>query len=185
MNKPFLTIITRTYKRPIGLSKNLESVNALLSKDFEQIFIEDNIGVGMLEANRSFQNVSPNGEYVFLLDDDDFIVNKNMIDDLKNVAEKWSNPDVIFFRMIIKNNMNNNLYPTDELCWGNKPIIARIGGSCFVVKNEIYKKFIHNFAHVRCGDFYFIDAVFKSGASCCWLDVIMSETGKVSRGKTE
>lgn len=185
MNKtPFLTIITRKYKRPIGLSKNLESINSLIDKDFEQVFIEDNIGIGMLEANMSFQKINPSGKYVFLLDDDDFITNPNMIGLLKSVYRSH-NPDVIFFRMTIKNNMNNNYYPTDELCWGNKPIIARIGGSCFVVKREIYNKFIHHFAHARCGDFYFIDAVFNSGASVYWLDVKMCETGKVSRGRAE
>lgn len=186
---PFLSIITRVYKRPIGLSKNLESIESLNDKDIEQIFIEDKIGVGMLEANRFFsyekvKNVIC-GEYVFLLDDDDFIVNQNFVSMLKFVVANENNPDVIFFRMTIKNNMNNNLYPTDELCWGNRPIIARIGGSCFVVKKEIYLKFIHNFAHQRCGDFYFINSVFESGATCYWLDYLMCETGKVSRGKAE
>lgn len=181
---PFLSIITRKYKRPHGLSKNLESVKALSDQDYEQIFITDDVGKGLLEANRSFQDVSPSGYMVFLLDDDDFIVNPDMIAELKAIV-KDHNPDVIFFRMIIKNNMNNNWYPTDELCWGNRPVIARIGGSCFVVKNHIYKKFIHNFAHARCGDFYFINAVFESGAKCYWHDKLMCETGRVSRGKPE
>lgn len=183
---PFLSIITRCYKRPVGFTKNLESILELTDKDAEQIYITDKIGIGLYEANKSFGFVKNTikGEYVFLLDDDDFITNPNMVSELKQIA-KEHNPDVIFFRMTIKNGQNNNYYPTDELCWGNKPIIARIGGSCFVVKKEVYNKFIHHFAKTRCGDFYFINEVVNSGASVYWHDVKMCETGKVSRGKPE
>lgn len=186
-DNPFLTIVTRCYKRPKGFAKNQESIRDLTDNDGEQIFIFDNVGHGLLEANRSFSNQTVidmiEGQYVFLLDDDDFIVNPNMITELKNCA--LSNPEVIFFRMTIKNGMNNNHYPTDELCWGVKPIIARIGGSCFVVRTDIYKKFIHEFAKPRCGDFYFIDAVFKNTSNHVWYDKLMCETGKVSYGKAE
>jgi glycosyltransferase involved in cell wall biosynthesis len=186
---PFLSIITRVYKRPQGLAENLLSIDSLTDKDIEQIFITDTIGIGLLRANQSFSDKETRalvtGKYVFLLDDDDKIINPEMTTELKAVADQH-NPDVIFFRMIIKiNQIPGNLYPTDELCWGKKPIIARIGGSCFVVKREIYEKFIHKFGVARCGDFAFIDAVWESGASVYWHDVIMCETGKVSRGKPE
>ncbi len=181
---PFLTIITRCYKRPTGLGANLRSVNKLTFSR-EQIFITDNIGLGLLEANRSFSNPAVleqiKGEYVFLLDDDDFIVNPQMIEDLKAVGDY----DIIFFRMTIKNGQNNNHYPTDELCWGKEPIIARIGGSCMVVKTEWYKKYAHNFGVARCGDFYMLKAMWNDGPKVYWLDKIMSETGSVGRGKPE
>lgn len=185
--KPFLSIITRVYKRPIGLRANSQSIKSLTDNDTEQIFITDKVGLGLLSANTSFSHKETlefiEGEYVYLLDDDDFIVNPEMVTRLKEVMRDH-NPDVIFFRMIIKNGMNNDHYPTQQ-CWGNKPMIAHIGGSCFVVKKEVYKKHIHNFAHARCGDFYFINSVFESGVKCYWLDVLMAETGKVSRGKPE
>jgi glycosyltransferase involved in cell wall biosynthesis len=185
---PFLTIVTRKYKRPIGFSKNQQSILSLKDKDIEQIFITDNVGVGVHRANQSFSDnqtkVLVSGQYVFLLDDDDFISNPEMVSELKTIAAKH-NPDVIFFRMIIKNNMHGNLYPTTASCWGVRPIIARIGGSCFVVKRDVWLKYIHEFGKPRCGDFYFIDAVFNSGVSVYWLDVLMCETGKVSRGAAE
>lgn len=186
---PFLTIITRSYKRPIGMSKNLESIEALTDKDIEQIFIHDEVGVGMLEANRSFSDPSVTelikGQYVFLLDDDDFIVNPNMVNLLKSVAFTENAPDIIFFRMIIKNGMNNNYYPTDELCWGKEPIIARIGGSCMVVKTDWFKKYIHHFGVQRCGDYQFLKAMWNNSPSAYWLDVLMCETGSVGGGKPE
>jgi hypothetical protein len=182
--KPFLSIITRKYLRPKGFEANIKSVESLIDKDLEQIFIIDPKGYGMLNANKSFALVSEmiNGEYVFLLDDDDYITNDAMVMELKHIAKKH-NPDVIFFKMFIKN-ANNCLYPTDD-CWGNGVIAGSIGGSCFVVKKEIYKKFIHNFGHQRMGDFHFIKSVMDSGASFYWHDKQMCETGKVSRGAKE
>jgi hypothetical protein len=186
-NNPFLSIITRRYKRPVGLARNRESVLDQTDMDLEQIYITDNAGMGLLSANKSFGNPEVKmlieGNYVYLLDDDDYITNPDMVKELKLIVLQH-NPDVIFFRMIIKNNMNGNYYPT-AICWKDRPMIAHIGGSCFVVKREIYMKFIHEFAKPRCGDFYFIDAVFRSGAKCYWHDVLMAETGKVSRGQPE
>lgn len=185
---PFLSIITRVYKRPKGLSANMASIESLQDKDVEQIFITDPIGVGLLEANRSFAKNETksliDGQYVYLLDDDDFIVNPKMINELKDIAQKFK-PDVICFRMVIKNNMNGNYYPTDEKCWGVRPVIARIGGSCFVVKRQVWLKHIHEFGVPRCGDFYFIDSIFNAGHSFYWHNVLMAETSKVSRGKPE
>ncbi len=190
---PFLTIITRCYKRPLGINRHLESIGTLTDKDLEQIMIGDPIGIGMLEANKSFsypevlQKIT--GKYVFLLDDDDFIVNPNMIRDLKWVHEKFTvalngNWDIIFFRMNIIGGPNGDLYPTPET-WEKAPKIAHIGGSCMVVSTEIYKKFIHNFAHTRCGDFKFLDAIWKTNPKVYWLDKIMCQTGSIGRGKPE
>lgn len=185
---PFLSIVTRVFKRPQGLTDNLLSIDAQTDKDLEQIFITDTVGHGLLRANQSFGDSQTKelitGEYVYLLDDDDFLTNPSFVEELKQIAAEH-NPDVIFFRMIIKNNMNNNYYPTDELCWGNKPIIARIGGSCFVVKRDVWMKHIHEFGKQRCGDFAFIDAVIQGGASVYWWDKLCAETGRVGRGRPE
>lgn len=184
---PFLSIITRICRRPIGLYANLASIESLIDKDLEQIFINDPVGLGMLSANTSFSNPETrrliDGRYVYLLDDDDFIINPNFITDLKTIANTF-NPDVIFFRMTIKNGMNDDDYPTKQ-CWGNKPMIAHIGGSCFVVKKEVWLKYIHNFAHARCGDFQFINSVWESGVTNYWMDILCAETGRVSRGRPE
>ena len=186
--KPFLTIITRCYKRPAGISKNLSSIKSLIDKDIEQIFIHDNVGVGMFEANKSFSDPAVldeiEGGYVFLLDDDDFIVNPNMVQLLKSVSFSEDSPEIIFFRMNIIGGPNGDLYPTPST-WGIAPKVAHIGGSCFVVRTDVYKKFIHNFAHTRMGDFAFIDAIWKTNPKVYWLDQVMSETGRIGRGRAE
>ena len=183
--KPFLSIVTRKYKRPVGLNKNMQSVDDLKSNKWEQIFINDDIGKGVLEANKSFSKVKDiiKGKYVFLLDDDDFIVNENMISELEQIAQLNNNPDVICFKMLIKNK-NNCDYPTPDV-WGKEPKRGSIGGSCFVVSKEVYQRFIHKFGVYPMGDFNFINEVFKYDIKVYWHDKRMAETGKVSRGAAE
>lgn len=183
--RPFLSIITRRYKRPKGFAKHQEAINGLTSKDFEQIFIIDEVGRGLHEANRSFAYVSDmiSGKWVYLLDDDDFFVRYNIIEELKEIDRQHS-PDVILFRMIIKTGYKDNRYPTEEV-WGKSPKIAHIGGSCFVVTKEIYQKYIHHFGQPKCGDFHFINELWKANPKVYWHDVLVAETGKVSKGAPE
>lgn len=186
---PFLSIITRRHgqRRPKGWQVNQSNMRRLKG-DFEQITITDKKGMGLHYANMSFVLACPyiRGKYVYLLDDDDLINNPEMIPVLQEIAEK-ENPDVIVFRMIIKNGMNNNLYPT-EACWrAKKPMLAHIGGSCMVVKADVFKRHIHHFGHPRFGDFYFLDHMYKTGKlKWHWHYEIMAETGgRPSHGKVE
>lgn len=184
---PFLSIITRCYKRPVGLSRNQASISGLTDKDIEQIFITDNCGLGLLSANTSFSDPQTRelvtGSYVFLLDDDDFIIEPDFIGLLKGAAE--TDRDIIFFRMNIIGGPNGDLYPTPET-WMKEPKVAHIGGSCFIVKREIYEKHISAFALPRMGDFAFIKAVWDSGASSTWLNnPALVEAGNIGRGRPE
>lgn len=187
---PFLSVITRRHgkRRPQGFERNQQSMKELKGT-WEQIFITDHIGKGMHYANMSFMLASPHvkGKYVYLLDDDDFINNPGMPEILKDISERH-NPDVIVFRMTIKNGAFNNHYPSPQ-CWKEKrPIHAHIGGSCFVVKRELWKQNIHHFGKPRFGDYFFLDALWKVNPriKTYWCDTLMAETGgKPSHGKTE
>ena len=73
---PFLSIVTRCFKRPSLLERNKESVYNQLDQDWEHIFIVDDIGMGMEAANKALalNKHLISGEYVFILDDDDILV---------------------------------------------------------------------------------------------------------------
>lgn len=189
-DKPSLSVITRRHgdRRPEGFKRNQGAMNKL-SGTWEQIFIKDKTGKGLHYANMSFMLASPfiSGEYVYMIDDDDFINNPNMIPILKDISEKH-NPDVIVFRMTIKNGAFNNHYPSPK-CWREKkPLQAHIGGSCFVVKRDLWKQNIHHFGKPRFGDYFFLEALWRitPRIKSYWCDVLMAETGgKPSHGKTE
>lgn len=184
---PFLTIITRRYrgKRPNLLSQHDSSKKSLTHQDkIQYIYVDDPIGQGMHRANAVFEKVAPwvKGKYVHLLDDDDFYLYREVVPDLMDKAK--GNPEVIYFRMIILNGAFNNIYPSPNV-WGRVPIIAQIGGSCFVVRTDMWKKHIHHFNKQRCGDFHFINAVHKDCNKVVWFDKQVCKTGKVSRGAPE
>lgn len=184
-DNPFLSIITRCMegKRPKGVARNKQSVNNQLQKNYEQIFINDPKGYGMLEANKSFSYVTDmiKGDYVHLLDDDDFYIKESFTLMMQEIAK--DNPDIIIFKMYIHTGDGNNIYPKDD-CWGGIPKISKIGGSCFIVKRELYQKFIPSFGVSSCGDFKFLKALWKINPKVIWIDEIMCEA-RPSRGKSE
>ena len=69
--------------------------------------------------------------------------------------------------------------------WGKEIKACHIGGMCFAVKREIFDKVMCYYDQPSMGDFHFIDAVIKSGASVYWLDEFQAETFRVGRGKAE
>jgi hypothetical protein len=181
---PFLSIITRRKEGKRGeLFKNhTESIKKLKSFDFEQIFIVDPVGYGMLEANTSFQYVKDQikGEWVYLLDDDDFLTDPNFVGILK---ENHEDVDVIFFKNKILTGDGDQIYPKPDSWESRVPKRGQIGGSCFAVRRWVYDKYIHYFAKPSFGDWYFITEVLKDeNVKCKWVDKLMFETGRVSHG---
>lgn len=187
---PFLSIITRSManKRNNLFKEHKKSVSSLASMDYEQIFIIDPVGFGMLNANTSFQYATKHieGELVYLLDDDDRIVNTKFINILKDEVKKSGMKDVFVFKMKIGTGVGDEIYPRPEAWKSREPGRAKIGGSCFVVRKWVYEKYIHRFAYPSFGDWNFITDVLKDKAvTVGFIDELMSETGRVSRGKSE
>jgi len=74
----FLSIVTRTCRRPKALARCIRSLGAQDCQDFEHAIIEDEIGRGVAWANgmmaeRDWSDI--NGDYVYILDDDNKLYN--------------------------------------------------------------------------------------------------------------
>lgn len=185
--EPFLTIITRKYKRPMGLVNNMLSINLQTDNRWEQIFIEDSVGYGMLAANQSFALPEVveqiKGKYVYLLDDDDFLRRPDFVHSLAMITINGA-IDLIMFRMLIHGGPNGDLYPTPET-WMKDPVIAHVGGSCFAVRTKVWKDHISQFGYPRCGDFEFLKSIWNTNPSREWIDKIFAETSQIGRGRSE
>lgn len=184
---PFLTIVTRVMKgkRPTLFEQHRKSVSTL-GENLQQIFIIDDKKLGMLNANTSFSYVTDmiEGEYVHLLDDDDFYTEPEFINILKQHSSGC--PDVIFFKMKILTGDGDEIYPKPGSWNSREPKRGQIGGSCFVVRKWVYEKYIHHFAQQSLGDWHFITEVLKDKTiTTKWIDTNICETGKVSRGNEE
>jgi glycosyltransferase involved in cell wall biosynthesis len=177
-SRPIVTILTRKHgnNRPTLFKKHRESLLKLKGK-FQQIFIEDKKGLGMLAANSSFQLAVPiiKGDWVYLLDDDDGIIDVDIISKIQHL-----DCDVV----ICKAKIGGLIYPPNEV-WEMQPQRAKIGGSNIFVKKHIFAQNIIHFSHKQMGDFEFINVLWNKGYKFNFIDTIAMETYKVSRGTKE
>lgn len=184
---PFLTIVTRCYKRPEALKINITSVTSQKSEDWEQVFIVDDVGRGYLWANESLYHNRHRvkGDYVFILDDDDHLTYDGFVDDLKSIVKRH-NPAIIMVKATTPH--IHKILPTD-LVWKKHPIVRHIGTGNFVVRNDIWQKYIKLFGRPKAGDFAFISAIFADAESndwgIYWFDKVCMNALKVSWGRPE
>ena len=181
--KPFLSIVTRHfYKRPELFKRCCESISQQTDQDFEHIIIKDEISVGSHQANTLFHKNKEkvNGEYVFMLDDDDVLTSGELISDIKKVVVEHQ-ADLIFIKMLA----GGQIIPSDEIWMKNEIKEGHIGTSCVVVKNELWKEHIEKFSAKQTGDFEFIKVILKKAQKIVWLDGMYSKTIQVSHGAEE
>jgi hypothetical protein len=176
-----IEVLTRVYKRPAMLAVNQASLDAQTDSDWVQTLLVDDVGRGVAWANRSMSQYGPNleGDYVWILDDDDKCIRPTFFADLRGIIEAH-NPDVIFVKMDHK---ERGILPGKS--WGCEPKHSDIGCSAFVVKREIWQQYAENWNASYAGDFNFINAVFLSNPKVYWFDVIASQVQRISMGKPE
>lgn len=182
--QPFLTIITRCYKRPRMLERNKDSIASQTDPDVQQAFIVDEVGLGMEWASASLNkfkdSLDINGKYVMTLDDDDMLVCNDFIESLKIAVKAWDDPDVMIFK-----GQGKMIYPPDEL-WKKTPVVARIASFCFCIKQDVWKRHIHEWAIPVQGDFKFISTLFENDYKIGWMDKLVAKCQSIrSYGKPE
>lgn len=177
---PFLSVVTRTVKRPLMLSRNQESLYAQTDTDFEHIMLIDSVGMGIpathlwivREKNR------PKGQYIFILDDDEVIDDREFIADMKQVALEHD-PDIIMFRT---NRMGDILPPDDK--WEKRPECGYVGMACFAIKAEPWRLHIEAINELHnAGDFTLLDALFEAGHSVYWHNKIVTRAQQIGGGR--
>lgn len=183
-NIPFLTVVTRCFKRPLLLQANVKSLKAQTDPDYEQIFIIDRVGKGLAAADQVLGEHKElnTGRYVLVLDDDDMILEPGFIAAIKKVA-KNKDPDVMIWRGRFGKGYLTDLPPKDTN-WGKAVVKAKIGSFNYAIKNELYKKFIHVCKTGVAGDFDFLKKVLNHpGLKVEWIDHTFVGIQIKSKGK--
>jgi len=177
---PFMSFITRCYKRPKQLARCIASMNDQTDKDFEHVFIKDDVGRGLEWANKQlYENRGRvKGKYVYICDDDDRVTDAGFVATVKEIAHELA-PDVIMVKLLRR----GKEYPTSGT-WGKNPVKGKIGGGCICVKNEVFQRHIKAFGKPRAGDYYFIKEVFSQNYKIHWLDRVVM-TAAVGHGRAE
>lgn len=180
---PFLEVLTRCYKRPRLLARNMASLKKQTSGDWIQTLLVDEIGRGInwTHENLGRQAGRLAGDYIWLLDDDDVCTRETLVEELQAIAAEH-NPDVIMMRM---DHGERGILP-DAGYWGRPPVHAHVGISAYVVRRSVWQA--HAWAWspgVYHSDFNFIKAIFESTPRVFWYDVIASRVQQIGLGHPE
>jgi len=154
-----------------------------IDPDYEHIVIVDAVGRGLHAANKSLAENKHRmkGQYVFILDDDNYVSDRYFIKHLKNVVSQHP-VDIVLF-MAHRKPFSQTL-PSKRV-WGKQPILGEIDSCCFVVKRAIWQKHIHEFGKPKHGDYHFIKALFDKGYSKYWLSKTMVMIPTIGGGKCQ
>lgn len=173
MQRPFLEVLTRVYKRPEMLIRNQESLRAQTDSDWIQSLFVDDLGrgIGWSYTNLSLHGNNLKGDYIWILDDDDICTLPTFVSGLKEIVTVHG-PDVIMVRM---DHGDGRILPDDR--WGLSPRLGELGVSAFVVERELWKRhaWAMNPGHYS-SDFTFIYALWQARPAIYWWDVIASAT---------
>lgn len=164
----------------------IESIKKQTSDDYVHIIHRDDTterGYGRFLANQSFAKISSiNARYVMAIDDDDMIIDSDFVKAFKKVVDN-NDPEIVFFKCRI----SGHVFPQPAF-WKKPPVRGRIGGSCFAVRLDVWKRHIHEFGKNSCGDYSFISACYKNTKKHFWFDRLVSKTQKKAgfgRGERE
>lgn len=179
--QPFLSVVTRCYKRPNQLVNNIASLLAQTDQDYEHIFLKDDIGMGLEWANGQFARHTDkvHGRYVLMLDDDDLLTEYNLVADLKRIT-KW-NPELVICRFDCG---EFGILPTVEN-WEKTPELGGVGTSCLITRVDIWKDYIWSFESPRAGDFNFVSTLWPNLKDVVWFDLIIGRVQKNGYGNPE
>ncbi len=177
MTSPFLSVITRCYKRPDMLAENVASLEGQADPDYEQLFIVDDVGRGVGWANKQLATTKPTGRYVMVLDDDDMMVDDNAIALMKEAAK--NGPHIVIFKAV---HSDLGVLPGPAV-WQNRPIRGQIGSCDFITRRAVWEKHIEAFGTFACGDFNFLKAIWLDSPTVVWLDRVLAGVQRISRGQ--
>lgn len=178
---PFLTIVTRTFRRPQMLERCVASIWAQADKDFQHVVLVDKVGGGIAGSyQRLIDEVALyHGRYIYILDDDDVLTDDQFIVDLKRIAGRHD-PDVM---MVKAKHPTLGMLPEP---WEGEPVYSQVCVSNYVVKAGVWHENAWAFLReldVEAHDFAFISHLWQAGYTFHWHDRIVMFIPKVSGGE--
>jgi hypothetical protein len=171
----FLSVITRTYLRPKMFEANRKSLAMQTLQDIEAIVIRDEVGIGCAEANHRLCLVEPQGDYVWVFDDDNVLEDDSFIQKAKELVDQL-HPDVIFVKGWVVGQILPDKWPLER---------GHVDTMNFIVKKELWNKYKSHWDIDYAGDWTFINEVMQHEPMIAWLDMIACKTIRGSRGAKE
>jgi len=184
---PYLSVITRTCRRPRQLALNIASLKAQTHAEYEHIILVDDDGAGLEAANRRISETAgrARGEWVMVLDDDDIITEVTLIRELRHFQDFKGNPDMVAWRIWRVQSLAPkpcawNL-PPKEIDVANGHMVC----NCFAVRRQLYDDTIHAFNRAAAGDQSWLKAILAKQPNIFWWDQIVSHNLTIGQGRSE
>lgn len=175
----FLTFYTPTYRRPHLLAECIASVQAQSDPDWQHLVIRDEVGIGIEGVFAAVPEHTPEieGDYVYMLQDDDLLVDRDFIRDLKRFVWEHNSPPVVIVR-----NQKHGLQPRR---WQAPPQLGSIDLGSYVIRADVFCENAHRFGRRYEGDFDFIRALWDLRYPFAWWDRLVAEAQQVGMGRPE
>lgn len=169
-----LEIVTRCYKRPKMLARNVASLCAQSDTDWQQEFLVDPVGLGIGASYQRLAHHTPLGAWVWILDDDDECCYAGLVADVRRIAAEKPETGVIMVRM--DHGEGLGVLP-DESVWERAPVMGHLGVSSYIVRRDVWQRHAGAFGGSHyASDYDFIADVWRESPSVAWLDVVASRT---------
>jgi glycosyltransferase involved in cell wall biosynthesis len=177
---PFLTVLTPTYRRPVGLIACLESVWTQTAIDqIEQVVMVDHIGLGIGGMYQQVPRYAAlvRGQYVTWLCDDDTFTSPTIVAELQQAVQAEGEPP-----LLIVDTIKAGLRWPASHRW--PPTVGQIDGNCAVTRADVWHQFVAAYGDRYEGDFDQLFAMAAAGVPAVFCDLLLS-IGAVSRGAPE
>lgn len=166
----FLTVVTRhTAGREDAFAVCCESLGMQTDQDFQHLVIIDTVGHGIGWSHLQFAKHAElaNGEYVFILDDDDCLITDDFVSSVKQEAEAAL--------LVVRMDHKWAILPSNEDWNAGCPRLGRIGISAVVVRRDVWVEAVNAFTTAYAGDYPFLARCFEiAGDDIVWIDRVMS-----------
>lgn len=176
MAAPFLTILTRTYRRPAALAACLASVGRQTrAAAVDHIVLVDHVGVGIAATHARFVQVraAARGRYVLALDDDNVLASETVIGDLERFA--MGDPPLLLPAVQKGELVIPGAWP---------PICGLIDMGNLVVRADIWRAHADAYGPRYEGDFDFASALAQAGIAATRVPLLLLR-GPVNHGRPE
>lgn len=178
---PFLEILTRHLATRADLLAHCQSsLESQTDDDWMQTLLIDNLGRGVAWANANLGRYAPQveGDFVWVLDDDDECTCQTLVADLKRVTSETC-ADVV----MVRGEINRHGVLPDASVWGLRPLFAHVAMPNFVLRREVFRKHAGKLAVSRGADYNLIRDVFDADVyRVAWLDQVVMRSERARFG---
>lgn len=166
---PFFSIVTRTIsERAHVLARNQAALQAQTCQDFEQIVLLDTEHLGAAATHLKFHALEPRGEYVWVIDDDDYLADERVLESVYHALRYPLERNMPPFA-IVKVKHKWAILPEPEY-WDKGAVpLNHIGSSGVVARRDVWMEKRTNWTDWYGGDWKFVESLFKDYAPL-WID---------------